>query len=195
MKFILPTLLFCLIPVICLANTSDSFTSHYAGQEQRSIKSLSESDIEELSSGQGWGLAKAAELNGMPGPAHLLEMKKEIGLSAEQTKNIEQIFKAMQSQAIPLGTELIELERQLNDRFAARTITEESLRELLEQIAQTRKQLRYVHLSAHLETPGILTAEQIDQYNELRGYSTGDPCQNIPPGHDPEMWKLHNNCP
>jgi len=44
--------------------------SKYAGEENRAIKSLSESDIEELLSGSGWGLAKAAELNGVPGPAH-----------------------------------------------------------------------------------------------------------------------------
>lgn len=194
MKYSLPTLIFVLIPLVCLANASNSFTSHYAGQEQRNIKSLSESDIEELSSGQGWGLAKAAELNGVPGPAHLLEMKGEIGLSAEQTEQIEQIFKDMQSQAVLLGNELIELERKLNQEFAAQTITEETLRDLLEQIARTRKELRYVHLSAHLETPRILTTGQIDRYNELRGYGAADPCQNIPPGHDPEMWKRHNNC-
>jgi len=31
-------------------------------------------------------------------------------------------------------------------------------------------------------------------YNELRGYSSDDPCENVPEGHDPEMWKRHNNC-
>ncbi|CAN7503757.1 hypothetical protein LJR255_003422 [Pararhizobium sp. LjRoot255] len=39
--------------------------SAYAGEEVRSIKSLSEDDISELRRGGGWGLAKAAELNGM----------------------------------------------------------------------------------------------------------------------------------
>ena len=31
-------------------------------------------------------------------------------------------------------------------------------------------------------------------YNSLRGYSSADPCSNIPTGHDPEMWRQHNNC-
>jgi hypothetical protein len=53
-----------------------SFASPYAGQETRRIKSLSEQDIDELRQGRGWGLAKAAELNGLPGPAHLLEMRR-----------------------------------------------------------------------------------------------------------------------
>lgn len=33
----------------------------------------------------------------------------------------------------------------------------------------------------------ILTPEQIALYNKLRGYSSDDPCENIPEGHDPEM--------
>jgi hypothetical protein len=37
-------------------------------------------------------LAKAAELNGVPGPAHLLEMKEKIDLSAEQIRVIEDIY-------------------------------------------------------------------------------------------------------
>jgi hypothetical protein len=48
----------------------------------------------------------------------------------------------------------------------------------------------HVHLNAHLETSKNLSAKQIELYNELRGYSSGDPCGNITPGHDPLMWKL-----
>lgn len=55
--------------------------SPYAGLETRAIKSLSDADIETLRQGGGWGLALAAELNGVPGPAHLLELKDEIGLA------------------------------------------------------------------------------------------------------------------
>src|SRR5688500_491116 len=43
----------------------------YAGQQSRDIKSLSEQEIAALLAGQGAGLAKAAELNGYPGPAHV----------------------------------------------------------------------------------------------------------------------------
>jgi hypothetical protein len=55
-------------------------------------------------------------------------------------------------------------------------------------------ELRYVHLVTHLETSSILTPQQIEKYNRLRGYGSGDPCKNIPQGHDAEMWKKHNNC-
>ena len=60
--------------------------SPYAGEETREIKSLSQTDVDELLRGGGWGLAKAAELNGMPGPSHVLDMASELSLSAEQVE-------------------------------------------------------------------------------------------------------------
>jgi hypothetical protein len=188
-------LILMMIPLSTFSAASPSYKSKYAGEEKREIKSLSEADIEELKNGEGWGLAKAAELNGVPGPAHLLEMKDEINLSTEQVRVIEDLYQKMKQAAIPLGLELIGLERELNNHFADRTITDELLDELLDKIAQVRKKLRYVHLSTHLKTPNILTTEQIALYNQLRGYSSEDPCKNIPKGYDPKMWKRHHNCP
>ena len=193
-NFLLGVLLFFLIPFCAYSASEHSQKSKYVGEEKREIKSLSESDIEELENGKGWGFAKAAELNGVPGPIHLLEMKKEIRLSSEQIQKIEDIYQKMKKQAIQLGLELIELERRLNNHFANRTITDNLLHKLLGEIVQVRKKLRYAHLSAHLKTPDILTFEQITLYNELRGYSSNDPCKNIPEGHDPQMWKKHHNC-
>ena len=178
------------------ANSAEipAYQSKYVGEEQRSIKSLSTDDIEQLKHGKGWGLAKVAELNGMPGPSHILQMKDKIALSKEQEAKIQALFDDMQSKAIPLGNELIALEKKLNDSFVNRTITTELLSQQLEAIAEVSKKLRYVHLVTHLMTPNILTPQQIDQYNRLRGYNSADPCKNIPFGHDPEMWKMHNNC-
>ncbi len=51
-----------------------------AGQEQREIKNLSVDDIAELQPGVGWGLATAAELNSVPRPIHLLELKGKMPL-------------------------------------------------------------------------------------------------------------------
>jgi len=173
-----------LIPLPSFSAESHSHFSRYAGEEKREIKTLSASDIEELSNGRGWGLAKAAELNGVPGPVHLLEMKIEIKLSAGQIRELENLYEKMKKEAIPLGLELIELERELNNRFADNSMTHELLDNSLEKIAKFRKNLRYIHLSTHLKTPDILTPEQIELYNRLRGYAAGDPCKNIPEGHD-----------
>lgn len=182
-----------LISLAVLASENHNHKSPYAGQEKRSIKTLSSDDIKQLSEGRGWGLAKAAELNGVPGPAHLLEMKKEIELSDSQVEKIQRLFDGMNKKARKLGNQLIELETDLNNAFATRKINKQKLLEKLSAIEKVRKDLRYVHLVTHLETPLILSPKQIARYNELRGYS-GDPCQNIPVGHNRDMWLKHNGC-
>src|SRR4030065_1872841 len=52
--------------------------SPYAGQETRGIKSLSDREVQEYLAGRGMGLAKAAELNNYPGPAHVLELSDRL---------------------------------------------------------------------------------------------------------------------
>jgi hypothetical protein len=159
--------------------------SPYAGEETREIRTLSEEDIEQLQAGAGWGLAKAAELNGLPGPAHLLEMadREEMRFSAEQLERIRNLHREMADRAIPLGFRLIEQERELNRGFADGTITEQALQELLAEIAETTATLRFVHLSAHLKTLPILSPHQIHTYNRLRGYALGE--DRAPAGHSP----------
>lgn len=168
--------------------------SPYAGQEARAIKSLSESDIAELQRGGGWGLAKAAELNGVPGPAHLLELKDAIPLTQAQAAEIRAIFERMQAEAIAGGERLIALEAELEADFRAGAVTEEALRDMLGRIAAARAELRFIHLSTHLQTPAILSKSQIARYHALRGYGGDDPCAQAPERHDPAMWRKHNGC-
>lgn len=174
------------------AKAADSHSSSYAGQEKRDIKTLSNADIDDLRNGRGWGLAKAAELNGVPGPLHLMEMKGEIGLTSEQIEQIEAIYDRMKGKAVALGVRLVDQERKLNEAFAAKTIDEKILREMLDGIAATRKELRFVHLAAHLEALPLLQEEQIVHYNRLRGYDSQSSPSEVPAGHDPEMWRRHN---
>ena len=171
-----------------------SHVSKYAGQAKLAIKSLSPDDIAELRRGGGWGLAKAAELNGVPGPAHLLKMKDQIPLADGQVSAIMEIYQGMKIQAIMQGERLIALEGELESHFRRRTITAPILRASLAAIAEARKELRYLHLATHLRTPEILSPDQIATYNALRGYSDPDPCTNPPGGHDPAMRRNHGGC-
>lgn len=174
--------------------TKADLRSPYTGEEQRAIKSLSQSDIEELRLGKGWGLAKAAELNGIPGPSHLLEMSEKIELSDDQHTKIKAVFTSMQKQAISLGEKIIQLEIELNDSFANKAIDVKKLKKMTSTIGDVMSELRFVHLQAHLETLKILSGEQVQKYNTIRGYGEKDPCLEVPEGHDPELWKKHNNC-
>jgi len=181
--------LFIILPVLVFStmaqagSTGHSHQSAYAGQESRDIKSLSARDIAELKRGGGWGLAKTAELNGVPGPAHLLELKNQINLDSRQVEKITRVFKRMRQQAIQKGEKLISLEASLESHFRDKSITDEILRTSLTAIEETRKELRYVHLATHLVTPDILTADQITRYNELRGYTARSTSASPTKGH------------
>lgn len=188
---LLPLLL--ALPNAGLATAADTRPSPYAGQETRTIKSLSAEDLAELRQGGGWGLAMAAELNGMPGPAHLLELKDRIPLSTDQVAAITAIFRNMRAAAIAEGKRLIAREETLEKAFRNAKVTERSLQGLLSEIGQARTALRYVHLAAHLKTLPLLSDDQVARYNILRGYA-GDPCANPPKGHDAGMWRKHNGC-
>lgn len=170
--------------------------SPYAGQQNRAITSLSADDQQALLKGQGWGLAKSAELNGVPGPAHLLELADQIDLSTEQRLLIRALFEQMQRQAIVLGLEYIAAERALDDYFKEGQLNDQSLKEKVQEAAQARADLRFLHLSYHHRTLDIISPEQVQAYNNLRGYTniTDDPCANPPDGHDPEMFRKHMGC-
>ena len=165
----------------------------YAGMQNRAIKSLSDNDIKELRRGGGWGLALAAELNGMPGPAHLLELKGQIPLTPDQVAKTQALFDDMRKAAIPAGERLITAEAAVEAAFAAGTVDKSSLRHLLTEAESARTELRFIHLSQHFKTVQFLTPEQIKRYNILRGYAE-DPCKNIPAGHNPEMYRRHMGC-
>lgn len=184
----------CALTVPSAAAAEDPAHSPYAGLETREIKSLSEADLDDLRAGRGWGLALAAELNGVPGPAHLLELSEQIGLSPDQVTAIETIFAAMQTEARVAGERLIAAEAAIEAAFRESDLDADRLRELIDTAADARADLRFIHLSRHLETPPILTADQVARYNALRGYGAADPCASVPEGHDPAMWRRHNNC-
>ena len=87
------------LPTAVLAQHNHGADTPYAGMQERAIKSLSDADIKELRRGGGWGLALPAELNGMPGPAHLLELKDQIPLSQDQIEKIQALFDDMRNAA------------------------------------------------------------------------------------------------
>lgn len=173
-------LLFTTLPGIGHANAE----SPYAGQENRAIKALSPADVQSYLAGKGMGFAKAAELNGYPGPAHVLALGDALSLSAEQRKHTEALFETMESKAVALGRSLIEKERQLDLAFAEKSVTRDSLQQTLQEIALLQAQLRQAHLEAHLEQVSILTPAQISAYNTLRGYDkSGKPSTHTGHSH------------
>jgi Spy/CpxP family protein refolding chaperone len=147
--------------------------SPYAGQQSREIKALSGAEQADLLAGKGMGLAKAAELNGYPGPAHVLELATDLALTAEQRARTQAVWQAMDARAKAIGQQVIDAERELDALFASKQVTRERLAAQLDRIGALQGQLRAVHLEAHLEQVRILTPEQTSRYAALRGYSGG----------------------
>ena len=142
----------------------------YAGMQTRSIKALSEQQVADLSAGRGMGLALAAELNGYPGPVHVLELADKLDLSADQRASVQRLFDSMKAEALPLGAKLLEQEADLDKQFATHAVTPDSLKASTAAVAATQGALRETHLKYHLSTVAVLSPGQTQRYAELRGY-------------------------
>lgn len=145
--------------------------SPYAGEQARDIKALSGREVADLIVARGMGMARPAELNGHPGPAHVLDLRDRLGLTQEQEAAVSASFARMEAAAKPLGEELVERERALDQAFAGRVVTTDAVRSMTAAIGDLQGWLRAVHLAAHVETRAALTDEQVRAYGALRGYS------------------------
>lgn len=135
------------------------------------VKSLSTDELSALLDGRGMGMARPAELNGYPGPAHVLELASQLELDTGQLAGTQEIFARMQRTAKTDGAALIQAERGLDALYAAKTATRGNVQAQLAKIEKIRAHLRGVHLNAHLEESTLLTPHQRMRYAELRGYA------------------------
>jgi Spy/CpxP family protein refolding chaperone len=169
---------------MALACSSQAATSaapsSYIGQETREIKALSPEEVQGYLSGKGMGMAKAAELNGFPGPSHVLALASELGLTQEQRQLTQALFAQMEADASQWGRSLIDEERKLDTLFASKSITPELLSASLARLGELQAKVRAAHLEAHLAQSRILTPEQVARYIQLRGYASA---QQEPSGH------------
>ena len=77
---------------LILTATAANAQAPYGGMQIRPIKALSEQQIAHLGAGRGMGFALAAELNGYPGPSHVLELADRLELTAGQRAGIKALF-------------------------------------------------------------------------------------------------------
>lgn len=143
----------------------------YAGLQVREIKALSADDTRALLQGQGMRLALAAELNGYPGPSHVLEHADALQLTPAQRTQTQALLGRHKAEARELGARLVAAERELDRQFAGGQASAGEVRAQTERIGQLQAELRAAHLQTHLEQTALLTPQQIAHYQRLRGYS------------------------
>lgn len=177
MPRLIPTLpVLTLALAICSARaTAQDHQQHdahapYAGLQERAIKALSAEDVEGLLAGDGMGFALSAELNGLPGPKHVLELASQLALSEAQAAAVGEIRDRMQEAAVELGQAIVDAETHLDRMFAMGHAAPDVVLERTTEIGTLRGQLRAVHLNAHLETVSVLSEDQVAEYVRLRGY-------------------------
>ncbi len=173
-----------LLAVVATFSSAAAQTAHphqqpYAGLETRAVKTLSDHQIADLRAGRGMSLALPAELNGYPGPLHVLERADTLSLNPAQREHTKALFEAMRAEAVPLGERLIQQEADLERLFATKVVQPATLEGATAAIGATQGKLRAAHLRYHLAMVDLLTPEQVRRYAELRGYGGG----GVPQGH------------
>ena len=171
MKRIEMTIVLVLIAGSALAQSHQP----YAGLQSRPVKALSEQQIADLRAGRGMTMALPAELNGYPGPLHVIELADALALSSSQMARMQRLYDDMKGEAVALGERLIAQETELDRQFAGHTVTAATLAEATNAIGTTQGELRGTHLRYHLLAVEILTRDQLQRYSELRGYGGSKP--------------------
>jgi hypothetical protein len=152
------------------AASATASPSPYVGMDQRHVKALSDQQIADLNAGHGMGLALAAELNGYPGPLHVLEFADELQLSDQQQLQTKALVEAMKAaKTVPIGKAIVAEETTLDHLFSERRVTRASLDAAVSRIGVAQGELRAAHLRYHLAMVEVLSPAQIARYAQLRG--------------------------
>ena len=153
----------------------------HAGAPGPEIPGLAADEIAGLRRGDGAGQARVADVQGYPGPAHVLQASEagQLLLSTDQIARVREIHRAMAGEARRLGSRVLDAEQDLAQALRSGAIEEAGLQARVEHIAALRGELRAVHLRAHLRTRAVLDPGQLARYAELRGYAPA----GSQPGH------------
>lgn len=127
-------------------------------------------DRDGLLKGEGMGLASSAELNGYPGPKHVIQLRNELGLTLDQLRKAEALMEGVQASAKVIGQQVVDEEESLENLFQSGSPDERKVQSSLQEIGRLRADLRFLHLQAHLRMKEVLTPEQIQKYNKVRGH-------------------------
>jgi hypothetical protein len=154
------------------ATTPATSDSPYAAEfdPDATIRSLTSDEIGQIERGEGAGFALPAEVNGVPGPRHVLDLAAELGLTPEQIEGVEASVDEMRAAVIPAGERYLDAVEALEADFRSGTLTEADLPGRVAEVARLEGELAAAHLAAHLQTAALLTPVQVAEYNRLRGY-------------------------
>lgn len=142
----------------------------YAGFQARRVAALSDEEVAGILDGRGMGFALPAELNGYPGPMHVLELAGELRLTDDQRRAVQKSFDLMKERAKEAGRRYVAAEEALDTAFKSGVMDPVALKAQALEAEKLRAEFRFAHLQAHVEMRALLTPEQRMRYAALRGY-------------------------
>ncbi|WP_448700368.1 hypothetical protein ACFGVR_00610 [Mucilaginibacter sp. AW1-3] len=111
--------------------------------------------------------ALVAELNDYPAPQRTIELKKQLGLSADQLTKITAINTELIRKKKEMGRLIIKNERVLDSLFRIRKINDGTLVFVGQRTDLYRGELRNAILQTYLKVYDILTPNQRVRYQQL----------------------------
>src|SRR3970040_2422628 len=117
-------------------------TSPYIPLLDSPIRGLSVDEISDLETGAGAGFARAAQLNGYPGPRHILDLQAQLDLSEDQLAEVQTLYDEMNGEARQLGSEILKMESDIELAFRNQSIDEDSLATQVAALAEKYGELR-----------------------------------------------------
>lgn len=115
---------------------------------------MSVEQVADLREGRGMGAALPAELIGVPGPLHVLELQERLQVTTDQQEGLQRISAEMKASAQRLGQQVIAAEVELDQAFKSGTADEEAIVAATQRIAALNGELRAAHLVVHLKRVG-----------------------------------------
>jgi Spy/CpxP family protein refolding chaperone len=163
---------FAFAALFCAPGARAQAAQPYAGDHQREVKALSVEEASQYLSGSGMGYARAAELNHYPGPMHVLELADKLQLTNEQRRRTQALMDTHKADARALGRKVVDAESALDALFRSGNVSEADLAAQVRAVAAAQGDYRLSHLETHRRTRALLTPEQVERYDQLRGYGT-----------------------
>ena len=159
-----------IVTAALLGASSTSWSQHSHGHPggHQAAEACSAEFDQVVGEGRGFGLAFAADQNGYPGPMHVLELKDQLKLTADQEAKAQALVQAMFAESKPKSARLLEAEAKLKRLFADRAADDAAVRAAVGEVERARSEVRLVHLLTHLKTRDLLTEDQRRLYHEAR---------------------------
>jgi Spy/CpxP family protein refolding chaperone len=133
--------------------------------------------------GQGGGCAMKGGQNGKHFGGSLgiwrnTQAVKDLGLSDEQVNKLKDPDFAAREQQQARRAELNSLHLKMDQAFSADTVDEDAVRALSKKLAAVKGQMIEQRIETRLVLQNLLTPEQFDKLNSLRGYrgQNNKPC-------------------